>query len=359
MRILCLVSDTVRDCASQQRESLLSGLVSQGHQVQEVTTTPAVRIQSYPSTCLGASFCQLFTCYRLWRFLRSWQPDVIHVWNPPGFLLTQLLQVARPDCGLVITALTPPPQEKPRFLAPWCRWLVPTENLAKEWQEWGVPADQIREVPPLPVQESGALSRADLFTACKLPHTARLILCLGPLTPISGYIAALWAADILHYLFPDLVLLLAGQGPDQARLQEFAHGIHADRFTCFLGDRFAPAELVPHCDLVWETTRQAQVTDAVLLAQQFGKPLLSTWHSCLTPLVHPESVTWLPLHDPPQWARHTAELLRNPAQGRIMGQSGARSFQERLASNNSLARHVKQYERLLAKPDQSWSPQAA
>src|SRR5262245_37421222 len=116
MRIPCLVSDTVRDATAQQRHILPRALEAQGHEVhwsRFATCPPDVKLKT----------CSTFNVLRLWLFLRRWQPEVIHVWNPPGVLLGQLVNWAASGYRLVITATTPP-QEKRHWLYPTAgRWI--------------------------------------------------------------------------------------------------------------------------------------------------------------------------------------------------------------------------------------------
>lgn len=358
MKILCLVADSVRDSTAVQRELLFSGLVDAGHQVLQVTSNPPRRSLPYPAVQIGTSLRKLHTRFRLWKRVRHEQPDVIHLWQPQGFFLTQLLRWAAPKAPVITTVTTPPPSQT-WPLPPVERWLFPTEELAQEWQAWGIPAERIKVIPPAVPSPETSVTRTQLLTNCKLPSDARLLLCLGPLVAGGGHISAVWAADILHYVHEDVRLLIAGTGPERAKLQTFARNIGADRFTSFLDEAYLPCDLVPHAELVWEPTYRTEITDAVLLAQLAGKPLLATRQPCLEPLVHPHAVRWLPPHNPPLWARHTADLLRDEQQRHSMGQAGQRFVQERFSSQDFIARHIKQYERLLAMPAKTWLAPAA
>jgi glycosyltransferase involved in cell wall biosynthesis len=344
MRILCIVSDTVRDATAGQRHSLLAGLATLGHQVRE--------------------FIPPLHHLSLWQQIRRWQPEVIHVWHPPSVLLGLLLKWCGQGSRLVVTVTTPP-KDKRHWLSPKAnRWLVPTEQLGFAWQQWGVTPERIKMIAPsispaLPGGTGEVFTRPELLKACDLPSKARLILCVGPLQAGSGRASAVWAADILHYLHQDVFLLIAGTGPEQDKLRHFAKSIQTERFVRFLGNRFLASELMNHADIVWEPTQQDEVTDSLILAQQFGKPILSVGQPCLQSLVHPQAVEWLPPHDPTLWAKRTHHLLTDAERQQEMGRAGQRFAQAHFCAETFVARHLKQYERLLATPAPTWFAKAA
>lgn len=331
MRILCIVSDTERDATNEQRRTVLAGLAAHGHDVREVV--PPLKLIS------------------LWQDLRRWQPDVIHVWHPPSPRLGQFLKWSGQGSRLVVTAMTPPRKSR-HWLSPKAnRWFVPTEQLGQAWRAWGISAERIKEIAPCGGEARMALpSRADLLQTWDLPQDARLILCTGPVQNRSGHISALWAADILHYVHQEAFLLILGEGAERHIVREFARNIGADRFTRFLEPHIPLRAVLPHADILWEPTLQDEITDSVILAQQYGIPLLSVAQPSLQPLVRPQAVAWLPPHDPPLWARLSHELLGDQPRRQRMGQAGQRFAQEHFATETCIARHLKQYERLLATP---------
>ena len=71
----------------------------------------------------------------------------------------------------------------------------------------------------------------------ELPSAARVVLSVGPLEPHKGYRDAVWAFDILKYLYDDVHLLLVGEGSARAPLQHFARLVRADDRVHFLGAR--------------------------------------------------------------------------------------------------------------------------
>jgi glycosyltransferase involved in cell wall biosynthesis len=339
MRILYLVGNTARDALAGQRSILRTKLAAQGHEVRELQPP--------------------LSPFRLWSLLRSWPPEVIHLWHPPQPWLGHFLHGISRGSRLVVTVTTPPKGKRPRFFPSLERWLTPTPELAAAWNAWGIPSEQIKEITPALPAVSSPLSRAELLHACHLPPDAQLILCGGPFTTGAGHVSALWAMDILRYLQNNAFLLLCGTGPAENQVRQFAQKIGADRFCHFLGDHFPLADVLPQVDLVWEPTQRNEITDTALLAQACGKPLLAVGHSSLKPLVHPQAVQWLPPHDPPRWAQQTHHLLCDGERQRRMSQAGLQFAREHFCTETFVARHLKQYERLLATPARSWRLRAA
>src|SRR5262249_41276995 len=85
-----------------------------------------------------------------------------------------------------------------------------------------ISGERLFVVPPaVKVAESGPLPQISLSDQLGLPKGARFIVCVGPLEAQKGYLDAIWAFDILKFLYADLHLVIAGEGPDRERLERF------------------------------------------------------------------------------------------------------------------------------------------
>src|SRR2546423_826934 len=58
-----------------------------------------------------------------------------------------------------------------------------------------------------------------------LPPSARLIVCVGALTPAHGFRDAVWGFDVLRYACPELHLVIVGDGPERTNLERFGRAI--------------------------------------------------------------------------------------------------------------------------------------
>ena len=67
------------------------------------------------------------------------------------------------------------------------------------------------------------------------PQAARRIVCVGPLERHKGFRDAIWAFDMLRFLFPDLRLDLVGDGPDRPELERMVENLEVQDVTHFVG----------------------------------------------------------------------------------------------------------------------------
>ena len=87
-----------------------------------------------------------------------------------------------------------------------------------------------------------------------IPSNARLIVCVGALTPAHGFRDAVWGFDVLRYAYPDLHLVIVGDGPERANLERFGRAIGGDDWRIhFLPVRPDAAALLVTALLVYLT----------------------------------------------------------------------------------------------------------
>ena len=141
----------------------------------------------------------------------------------------------------------------------------------------------------------------------------RLLFAAGPIEAHKGFRDAVWALDMLHYLYEDLRLLLAGDGPDRGRLEAFAAAIGVTDRVAFLGRRPDPAPWLHAAELAWVPSRAGGGVNAALEAMAAGKPVIATRLPALAEIVIDGEVGCLvPPGDKTELARQT----RFPAQRR-------------------------------------------
>ncbi len=159
-----------------------------------------------------------------------------------------------------------------------------------------------------------AVSLDALRQSLGLLAQGRVILCGGELTRQSGIKDAIWAADILKFLYDDLCLLIAGDGPERPRLVQFARDIRVSDRVRFLGRRKDLARLVQVADLVWVLGRPAAAPPLVHEALAAGVPLVASDIPVLAALVaHGRSGLLVPPGDTAALARASRILLEDAA----------------------------------------------
>src|SRR5438270_470943 len=78
--------------------------------------------------------------------------------------------------------------------------------------------------------------------------------CAGPLEPHKGFMDALWAYDILRYVYADLHLLVVGTGSHRERLEWAVRRCELRRVH-FLGVPSDWSAILDEAEVVWVPSR--------------------------------------------------------------------------------------------------------
>jgi len=184
-----------------------------------------------------------------------------------------------------------------------------------------VPADRIHVVPnPVSVPET-VRPRGEVRAALGLRPGRRLVAAAGRLTVEKGFADLLAAADSLP---DDVDVLVFGDGPERARLEEQRAGLRTGARVRLAGRRPDAAELVAAADVCVVPSRWEEafcLAAAEPLAR--GRPLVATSVGAIPELVR-DGVTGLlaPPADPPGLAAAILRLLQDPDLAAALGRAG-------------------------------------
>jgi len=250
------------------------------------------------------------------RLLRTTAADVVHAWGPLS--LRALTTVARPSARLVAAAVLPPAGPPGwvdrRLLRRAAGVLAFGPAEAERYQRLGYLADRTAVVRPAVAPPSRTADE---------PTDGRVVLGVGPLERHKGFHDAVWALDILHYLYDDLKLVLAGDGGDRARLADFADHLGVGGRMTFAGVRADPGPLYDGAALVWVPGRGG--VNVALEALAAGRAVVAARVPELAEVVEDGvSGVLFPAGDKPSLARATRELLDDPQRRRRMAEAGRR-----------------------------------
>jgi glycosyltransferase involved in cell wall biosynthesis len=281
------------------------------------------------------------------RLVREFQPDVLHAWQPAGLRAAVLARGVR-GTRVIASAVVParPQGEVARQLD---RWLMgEVERLhcrgpaeAERYRRAGLPEAKFTLIPPgVRAPSKAPEPTAEAFG---LPAAGRVVLCVGPLEPHKGFRDAIWAFDILKYLYDDLYLVIAGEGSDRRRLEEFARRTGAIDRVRFLGRRDDLPELLARSDVVWVPSRSSGGVNVALEAMAAGRPVVASGLPELAEVVRDGEAGFLvPPGDKVALARQTRRLLDDAALRARAGEAGRRH----VAQQFSVARLVQGFTRL-------------
>ena len=279
------------------------------------------------------------------RALRDPAPDVVHVFGLPA-LRALALAGGRHTARVFLSGAAP--REQAAHLGALDRRLITSfvDQVVAQWpaeaehlRRLGIAPAKVVQVPPgvLP-SAPPKLAHSELCRSLGVPEGARLIVGVGPLEPAKGYHDAIWAFDILQFLYDDLHLLLVGTGPQEPRLREFTRITRSTARVHFLGERADLDELLGHAQVVWVPSRADRGTMTALEAMAAGRAVVaSQWPGLAEVVVHGQTGLLVPPGDKAALARETRALLDDPERRRHLGEAGRRRAAERF-SVESMAR---------------------
>jgi glycosyltransferase involved in cell wall biosynthesis len=254
------------------------------------------------------------------ELLRHFEPNLVHVWQIAAVRWLRLAAWRLPP--VVVSA--PLGGELPSLLDRWllrrvARVLVRGETEAERYCRMGVGENKLVRVP-LAVAEPPHPVGDVLVPG--LPPTARCIACIGEFNVLAGFRDAVWAFDILRFLYPDLRLLMIGDGPYRPQVEDFARKIDCAGSVHFLGDRPAEAALLARCEVVWVGDGTDVSVGAALAALAAGRPVVGPRHPVLAEIVvEGETGCLVPPGRQSALARATRFLLDDASRRQAMGEA--------------------------------------
>jgi glycosyltransferase involved in cell wall biosynthesis len=278
------------------------------------------------------------------RAVRSFRPQVIHAWSAQA-LRTLALIGRGPATRHLVSHLLRPGQSlgfMDRWLARSADRVVAFSNFDAEcYRANGVPGQQVAIVQP----GIKPLAEDDSGTSVPAMPRGRILLGIGPLETHKGFRDAIWALDILHFLYADLHLVLAGHGSDRGRLACFAQSVGAAARVHFVGPVRQVTPLLRRAAAVWIPTRNRGGSYAALEAMAAARPVVATRTGGLDEIVV-DGITGFLIKpgDKAGLARQTRLLLDDPALAARLGEAG----RQRVLEHFNAARMAHQCERLYA-----------
>jgi glycosyltransferase involved in cell wall biosynthesis len=161
----------------------------------------------------------------------------------------------------------------------------------------------------------------------------RAQLGIGREAPVIGAVALLRPQKALHVLlqavavlareWPDIQLLLVGEGPEREMLERLARDLGLEQTVRFLGYRRDVADVLSALDVAVCCSDFEGTPAAIVEYMDAGLPVVATAVGGIPDLIEPGVHGLLvPARDPAALAAAIAELLRDPRRARAMGARG-------------------------------------
>ena len=180
--------------------------------------------------------------------------------------------------------------------------------------------------------------RAPLRRTMGIDERARVLLLLGRMHPIKGHQTMLGMMPAIVSRCPDVVLMLAGDGPDRAACEAMVRQLRLEQHVRFLGQRRDVPELLQACDLVVIPSQSEGLPIAAIEAHAGGRPVVGFGCGGVGEVVH-DAMTGrvVPAADTDAFVNATTALLLDEETRVAFGMEA-----RRVAQCFSLDAHVQQ-----------------
>ncbi|HBH50881.1 MAG TPA: glycosyl transferase [Planctomycetaceae bacterium] len=351
MRVLLLIPTLDQSGAEKQLMLLATGLPRPEVDVRVCCLTRGgpyqqeLEQQGIPVTILHKRFRFDPLCLsRLRRLLREWTPDVLHTWLFAGNAYGRLAAGRQPRFPVVISERCVDTWKAgwqfrvDRALLPrTTRLIANSQSVAEFYRGQGFPADRLQVIPngidlPDPRPDRDAIRRE-----LDIPPHLPVVCFAGRLARQKRIDDLIWAFELIRATRTNVLFLIAGEGPEGAKLREFALGLGLEHHVRFLGHREDVGRLLAASDLFWLASDFEGMSNSVMEAMAHGLPVVASDIPPNRELVVPGETGYLvPVGDRAAFTQFADRLLFDPALARQLGTAG----RDRIATGFSTARMI-------------------
>lgn len=216
------------------------------------------------------------------------------------------------------------------------------EGQKKTWQKAGIPeANVFSFAPPSP-----PLLSASRHITPRTPHSSPTLLVLPAPSVSSRPNDAAWAGAILRQFYPDLRLIVYGDGPAAEAVRRFAGSLYVPDMTRLVGWDTPLADLISQADVVLFTGEEHASLTPLAWAMALGVPVVAAETEAVAGWVEHEATGLLYRpHAPRELAAMTLRLLDDGSLADRLAQSAQKRAAERCSPRGLLERYREWWER--------------
>ncbi len=297
--------------------------------------------------------------FRFSRVLRDLKPDLVHAHDPHGvsmaaMALSTMKAAARP---LLVAARRVDFHLKQNAFS---RWKYKQVDLmicsshairAMAIQD-GVPPDRCVTVHEgIDVERIAAMPAADARKELWLPPRAPLVGNIAALVPHKGQRTLVDAAPRVVRALPETQILIFGEGPLRAALQQQIRSLGLDHYVKLVGFRPDVLALLKSLDVFVMSSVTEGLGTSILDAMAASRPVVATAAGGMPEAVE-HGVTGLivPKEHPADLADAILTLLKDPALRATMGAAGLARAQAHFTADRMVDETLAAYEAAAGRP---------
>jgi glycosyltransferase involved in cell wall biosynthesis len=274
---------------------------------------------------------------RLTTLLRRGRVDLLHVGPSPvtlvwGYLAKRLARTKAMTVAIHTSDFAADPPRRRAIRAAMLHRMdlliaLTAGHRLRLIEELRLPPQQVVVVTNgVPPWEGGTLAGGR--TALGVPTEGPLIGVVAALQPYKAHDLFLRAAARIHLDLPAARFLIAGDGPERARLEHLSTKLGLGAAVTFLGHRTDVRAILPLLDLlVLSSTRTEALPLAVIEAMAAARPVVASRVGFVDELVV-DGVTGrlVPIGNPQALAEAILWVLAEPERARSLGSAGRERF---------------------------------
>ncbi|MCY2964590.1 MAG: glycosyltransferase [Planctomycetota bacterium] len=362
MRVLLLIPTLDQSGAEKQLVLLARGLPRPEFDVQVCCLTRGGPYESLlqeagiPCTVLGKRFkFDPLALSRLRGLIRQVKPDLLHTWLFAANSYGRLAVGSRPAFPVVVSERC-----VDSWKAGWQFWvdsrlagrtqalIANSNSVADFYQERGFPAERIQVIPNGILPPTELPNRERIREELNVPARIPIVCYAGRLARQKRVEDLIWGFELIRAIRGHVLFLIAGDGPERQRLEEFSRGLGLENHVRFLGHCTDVPALLAASDLFWLGSDFEGMSNSVMEAMACGLPVLASDIPPNRELVVPGKTGFLvPVGDRAAYAQFGERLLFDRQLATTLGAAGKTRILEEFSVERMVDAHVALYRQLV------------
>jgi glycosyltransferase involved in cell wall biosynthesis len=365
LNVLQLIPTLDRSGAEKQMVLLAAGLPRDRFHVEVAALTRLgpleadLKAAGIPVTLIGKRLkVDPFAILKLTRFIKQHRFDIVQTWIYAANVYGRVA-AHQAKTPIVITAemavdlwKSPTHLRIDRFLANWTDRIVGNSQAVVDfYADSGIAWERLSCIySGIADEEPPDIDAGEVRASLNIPRDAPLVIFVGRLAPQKGVDDLIAAFDLLQHVRPDYRLLIVGDGPLRADLEETSHTFELDNRVKFLGHRNDVPRLLAASDLLVLPSYYEGLPNVVLEAMRYRKPVVATAAPGTTEVViEGETGLLVPMHKPSALAQSIRVVLDDQELATRLGQAGRARVETSFPIQLMIDRFASLYEELAMK----------